>query len=81
MWHQTVSLRPAWFGQTRRPSAVPRPALRPAGYARINRRSWPARQLEQQRLAVTGASATLSNDSGSAARRLLQLSQQYDSQE
>ncbi|KAL4854153.1 hypothetical protein ACK3TF_005011 [Chlorella vulgaris] len=80
MWHQTVSLRPAWFGQTRRPSAVPRPALRPAGYARINRRSWPARQQEQQRLAVTGASVSLSNDSGTAAQRLLQLSQRHDTQ-
>jgi hypothetical protein len=45
-----------------------------------NRRSWPARQVEQQRLAVAGGSGSTSDDSGSAAQRLLQLSQQYDSQ-
>ncbi|KAI3423429.1 hypothetical protein D9Q98_010645 [Chlorella vulgaris] len=45
-----------------------------------NRRSWPARPLEQHRLAVKGESASNSGDSGSAAQRLLQLSQQHDTQ-
>jgi len=44
-----------------------------------NRRSWPARQVEQQRLVVTGESASSTDDSGSAAQSLLQLSQQHDS--
>jgi hypothetical protein len=42
-----------------------------------NRRRWPARQSEQQLLAVIGES-TNSDDSGSAAQRLLQFSQQHD---
>ncbi|KAI3423410.1 hypothetical protein D9Q98_010627 [Chlorella vulgaris] len=53
-----------------------------AGHGRFrkNKRSWPARQSEQQRLVVIGESATSSDDSGSAAHRLLQLSQQHDTQ-
>ncbi|KAL4852639.1 hypothetical protein ACK3TF_006274 [Chlorella vulgaris] len=71
-----------WGGSTQRPSGVVQRPSRPAGYARFsnNRRGWPARQIEQQRLAVIGANASSSDDSGSAAQHLLQLSQQYDSQ-
>ncbi|KAI3423406.1 hypothetical protein D9Q98_010623 [Chlorella vulgaris] len=71
-----------WDGSTQRPSGVVQRPSRPAGYARFsnNRRGWPARQIEQQRLAVIGANASSSDDSGSAAQHLLQLSQQYDSQ-
>ncbi|KAL4852743.1 Serine/threonine-protein phosphatase 4 regulatory subunit 3 [Chlorella vulgaris] len=71
-----------WGGSTQRPSGVSWRPSRPAGCGRFsnNRRSWPARQLEQQQLAVKGENASSSEDSGSAAQRLLQLSQQYDSQ-
>ncbi|KAI3423430.1 hypothetical protein D9Q98_010646 [Chlorella vulgaris] len=71
-----------WDGSTQRPSGVGWRASRPAGYGRFsnNRRSWPARPVEQHRLAVTGESASSNGDSGSAAQRLLQLSQQHDTQ-
>ncbi|KAI3424096.1 hypothetical protein D9Q98_009458 [Chlorella vulgaris] len=69
-----------WDGSTRRASGLRRRASRPVEYSRINRHGWTARQLEQQRLAVTGASASSSGNDGNAAQRLLQLSQQYDTQ-
>ncbi|KAI3423417.1 hypothetical protein D9Q98_010633 [Chlorella vulgaris] len=71
-----------WDGSTQRPSGVGWRPSRPVDCNRFskNRRSWPARQSEQQRLAVIGESATSSDDSDSAAQRLLQLSQQCDSQ-
>ncbi|KAI3423405.1 hypothetical protein D9Q98_010622 [Chlorella vulgaris] len=71
-----------WGGSTQRPSGVSWRPSRPVDCGRFsnNRRSWPARQVEQQRLAFAGGSASSSDDSGSAAQRLLHLSQQYDSQ-
>ncbi|KAI3423431.1 hypothetical protein D9Q98_010647 [Chlorella vulgaris] len=83
-----VALSCAWQvsgrcdGSTQRPSGVGWRASRPAGYGRFsnNRRSWPARPVEQHRLAVTEKSASSSGDSGSAALHLLQLSHQHDTQ-
>ncbi|KAL4854177.1 putative myosin light chain kinase [Chlorella vulgaris] len=75
---RVAALTEWWDGSTRRPSGLSWRASSPVEHSRINRHGWTARQLEQQRLAITGASVSSSGNDGTAAQRLLQLSQQYD---